>query len=191
MFIAFTSFKHPKLPISIKFLSLYCNMTAISPNSSSWTTSLLTCLLPGCIAFLSTLYRLTESPLGCKPVRADKYHKCGLTCQSIQSLETMPQSQYIQERHCAIFKSIKHKIILTLTILKIDLSWFENSADPDQLIRIYTVFLLAWKYMLIIISGILHMDEGSYRPVWVKFKDFSRTSKSLSNSFNEKYWSKC
>ena len=38
--------------------------------------------------------------------------------------------------------------------------------------------------------------QGSYRQVWVKFKDFSRTFKSLSNSFqglkvNEKYWSKC
>ena len=38
--------------------------------------------------------------------------------------------------------------------------------------------------------------QGSYRQVWEQFKDFSRTSKSLSNSFqglkvNEKYWSKC
>ena len=38
--------------------------------------------------------------------------------------------------------------------------------------------------------------QGSYRQVWVKFKDFWRTSQSISNSFqrlknNEKYWSKC
>ena len=37
-------------------------------------------------------------------------------------------------------------------------------------------------------------QQGSYRHAWVKFKDFSRTSKSLSYSFqgledNEKYWS--
>ena len=41
-------FKHSELPISIKIpvtllLIVYICMTAISPNSSSWTTSLLTC----------------------------------------------------------------------------------------------------------------------------------------------------
>ena len=40
------------------------------------------------------------------------------------------------------------------------------------------------------------LKQGSYRQVWVIFKDFSKTSKSLSNSsqglkVNEKYWSKC
>ena len=35
--------------------------------------------------------------------------------------------------------------------------------------------------------------QGSYRQVWVKFKDFSMPSKSLSNSIqwlkvNQKYW---
>ena len=46
-----TSFKHRKLPISVKIpvtlLQIIC-MTALSPNSSSWTTSLLTCYLCGC-----------------------------------------------------------------------------------------------------------------------------------------------
>ena len=53
MSIVFTYFKHPKLPITIKIpvnllQIVYICMTAISPNSSSWTTSLLTCLLRGC-----------------------------------------------------------------------------------------------------------------------------------------------
>ena len=44
MSIVFISFKHPKLPIPVTLLqSVYICMTAISPNSSSWTTSLLTC----------------------------------------------------------------------------------------------------------------------------------------------------
>ena len=48
MSIVFTNFKHPKVRNSIKIpvtlLQIVCIcMTAISPNSSSWTTSLLTC----------------------------------------------------------------------------------------------------------------------------------------------------
>ena len=48
MSIVFTSLKHPKLPISIKIpvrllQFVYICMTAISPNLSSWTTSLLAC----------------------------------------------------------------------------------------------------------------------------------------------------
>ena len=51
--IVFTSFKHPKLPISIKIPVIllqivYLCMTAISPNSSSWTTSWLTCKFRSC-----------------------------------------------------------------------------------------------------------------------------------------------
>ena len=53
MFIVFTSFKHPKLPISVKIpvtlpQIVYICMTAMSRNLSSWTTSLLTCYLRGC-----------------------------------------------------------------------------------------------------------------------------------------------
>ena len=52
MSIVFASFKHPKLPNSIKILTLqqfvYICMTALSPNLSPLTTSLLTCYLPGC-----------------------------------------------------------------------------------------------------------------------------------------------
>ena len=48
MTIVFTSFKHSKLPISIKIpvtllQIVYICMTALSQNSSLWTTSLLTC----------------------------------------------------------------------------------------------------------------------------------------------------
>ena len=47
--IVFASFKHPKLPISIKIpvallQIVYVCITAISPNLNSWTTSLLTWL---------------------------------------------------------------------------------------------------------------------------------------------------
>ena len=30
---------------------------------------------------------------------------------------------------------------------------------------------------------VLHSEQGAYRQAWVKFKDFLRTSKSLSYSF--------
>ena len=48
MSIVFTSFKHPKLPISIKIpvtllKVVYICTIALSQNLSSWTTSLLTC----------------------------------------------------------------------------------------------------------------------------------------------------
>ena len=52
MSIVFTSFEHPKLPISIKIpvtllQIVYICMTAISQNLSSPTNSLLTCYLRG------------------------------------------------------------------------------------------------------------------------------------------------
>ena len=47
MSIVFTSFKHPKLPISIKIpvtlLQIVYILGQLIANSSSWTTSLLTC----------------------------------------------------------------------------------------------------------------------------------------------------
>ena len=61
MFTVFTSLKHPKLPISFKIpvtllQIVYICMTAISPNSSSWTFSLLTCLLRGFICSLGQVH---------------------------------------------------------------------------------------------------------------------------------------
>ena len=52
MSIVFTSFTHPKLPISIKIpvallKIVYICMTTISTNSNMWTASLLTCMLHG------------------------------------------------------------------------------------------------------------------------------------------------
>ena len=53
LYTSYRGYKHPKLPISIKIpvtllQIVYICMAAISPNSSSRTTSLLTCQLRGC-----------------------------------------------------------------------------------------------------------------------------------------------
>ena len=65
MSIVFTYFKNPKLPISIKIpvilLQLvYICMTVISPNSSSWATSLLhiTCYVRGCKMPIYTVHNI-------------------------------------------------------------------------------------------------------------------------------------
>ena len=69
MSIVFASFKHPKLPISIKIpvpllQIVYICMTAISPNLSSSTTSLLTCYLSGCIEYTPSKKRNAYSTVG-------------------------------------------------------------------------------------------------------------------------------
>ena len=100
--------------------------------------------------------------------------------QNLSSTIAMNGTFRVSYRNRTIYR------VLTIkdTVWKIFLSFvpsLENSVDPDELASEEP----SWSNQLIRINTFFtHMIiQGSYRQVWVKFKDFSRTSKSLFNNF--------
>ena len=108
--IVFTSVKHPKLPISIKIpvtllrICLYLH-EAISPNSSSWTTSLLSacCVVVRgyCSWFNHTI--LTEYPINCIPghefIKLEFILRLKIKRNNWLLADTCPQAA----NHCTLF----------------------------------------------------------------------------------------